>query len=150
MGPYVAEHLQYKNGLDEQGLLWGSGPFIEPGVVVGDGLTIFNVAEEADVHKLMAEEPLVKHGLRSYSVRKRDWRRNDFHRSISFSIALRSLLVRRAARRTTRSGFSLYPTSGSYSSCSIGERSDVDLVNETAAGSSRAMKARSKLEAMEG
>jgi uncharacterized protein len=70
MEPYVAEHLQYMNGLEEQGLLWGSGPFIEPGVVVGDGLTIFNVAEEADVHKLMAEEPLVKRGLRSYSVRK--------------------------------------------------------------------------------
>jgi uncharacterized protein len=70
MKPYVAEHLQYMNGLEEQGLLWGSGPFIETGVVVGDGLTIFNVAEEADVHKLMAEEPLVKRGLRSYSVRK--------------------------------------------------------------------------------
>ena len=70
MEPYVAEHLQYMNGLEEQGLLWGSGPFIEPGVVVGDGLTIFKVAEEADVHRLMAEEPLVKHGLRSYAVRK--------------------------------------------------------------------------------
>jgi uncharacterized protein len=70
MEPYVAEHLDYMNQLEEQGLLWGSGPFIEPGVVVGDGLTIFNVAQEADVHKLMAEEPLVKRGLRSYSVRK--------------------------------------------------------------------------------
>jgi uncharacterized protein len=70
MEPYVAEHLDYMNKLEERGLLWGSGPFIEPGVVVGDGLTIFNVAEEADVHKLMAEEPLVKRGLRSYSVRK--------------------------------------------------------------------------------
>jgi uncharacterized protein len=70
MEPYVAEHLDYMNRLEEQGLLWGSGPFIEPGVVMGDGLTIFNVAEETDVHKLMAEEPLVKRGLRSYSVRK--------------------------------------------------------------------------------
>ncbi|WP_157817344.1 YciI family protein [Bradyrhizobium sp. SK17] len=70
MEPYVTEHLQYMSRLEEQGLLWASGPFIEPGVVVGDGLTIFNVAEEADVHRLMAEEPLVKRGLRSYSVRK--------------------------------------------------------------------------------
>jgi uncharacterized protein len=70
MEPYATEHLHYMNKLEEQGLLWASGPFIEPGVVVGDGLTIFNVAEEADVHRLMAEEPLVKRGLRGYSVRK--------------------------------------------------------------------------------
>jgi uncharacterized protein len=69
MEPYVADHLKYMNELEERGLLWSSGPFIEPGVLVGDGLTIFNVAEEEEVRRLMAEEPLVKRGLRSYSVR---------------------------------------------------------------------------------
>jgi uncharacterized protein len=69
MKPYVATHLRYMNELEDRGLLWGSGPFVEPGILVGDGLTIFNVAREEDVHKLMAEEPLVKRGMRSYSVR---------------------------------------------------------------------------------
>jgi uncharacterized protein len=85
MEPYVAEHLKYMNELEGRGLLWGSGPFIEPGVVVGDGLTIFNVAEEADVHELMAEEPLVKRGLRSYSVRK--WELREGRISIDLNLS---------------------------------------------------------------
>jgi uncharacterized protein len=92
MEPYVVDHLRYMNGLEDQGLLWGSGPFVEPGVLVGDGLTIFNVADEADVHRLMAEEPLVKRGLRSYTVRKWELREGnisiDLHLSRSkFSFA---------------------------------------------------------------
>jgi len=58
------------NNLEERGVLWGSGPFIVPGCLVGNGLTIFNVSEEADVHRLMAEEPLTKLGLRTYTVHK--------------------------------------------------------------------------------
>ncbi len=34
-----------------------------PGQVVGDGLTIFNVPEETDVHRLIQEEPLTKRGI---------------------------------------------------------------------------------------
>lgn len=70
MEPHAAQHLRYMKSLEAKGLLWGSGPFIVPGVVVGDGLTIFNVADEADVHRLMAEEPLTKLGLRTYSVHR--------------------------------------------------------------------------------
>jgi uncharacterized protein len=70
MEPRAPEHLRYMNGLEAKGLLWGSGPFIVPGVVVGDGLTIFNVPDEAAVHRLMAEEPLTKLGLRTYSAHK--------------------------------------------------------------------------------
>ena len=70
MEAHAPAHLRYMNGLEEKGVLWGSGPFVTPGRVVGDGLTIFNVALEAEVHHLMDEEPLTKLGLRSYSVRK--------------------------------------------------------------------------------
>jgi uncharacterized protein YciI len=70
MEPHAPDHLRYMNGLEAKGLLWGSGPFILPGVIVGDGLTIFNVAEERDVHRLMEEEPLTKLGLRTYTVHK--------------------------------------------------------------------------------
>jgi uncharacterized protein len=67
--PHAPEHLRYMSDLEARGVLWGSGPFITPGIVVGDGLTIFNVADEADVHRYMAEEPLTKLGMRSYTVR---------------------------------------------------------------------------------
>lgn len=70
MEPHAPEHLRYMNSLEAKGLLWGSGPFIVPGMAVGDGLTIFNVPDEADVHHLMAEEPLTKLGMRTYNVHK--------------------------------------------------------------------------------
>jgi uncharacterized protein len=70
MEPHAPEHLKYMNGLEAQGLLWGSGPFVVPGVTVGDGLTIFNVATEADARKLMDAEPLTSLGMRSYVIRQ--------------------------------------------------------------------------------
>jgi uncharacterized protein len=69
MEPHAPDHLRYMSDLEARGVLWGSGPFIAPEVVVGDGLTIFNVADQADVHPYMAEEPLTKLGMRSYIVR---------------------------------------------------------------------------------
>jgi uncharacterized protein YciI len=70
MEPHALEHLRYMIRLEQEGVLWGSGPFVTPGRLVGDGLTIFNVPEETDVHRLMDEEPLTKRGLRSYNVHK--------------------------------------------------------------------------------
>jgi uncharacterized protein YciI len=70
MEPHAPKHLRYMNDLERKGLLWGSGPFIIPGIAVGDGLTIFDVSDEAEVHRLMADEPLTKLGMRTYTVRK--------------------------------------------------------------------------------
>jgi uncharacterized protein len=70
MEPHAAEHLKYMAGIEEKGQLWASGPFIVPGVTVGDGLTIFNVPDKADVDRLMEDEPLTKLGMRTYEVRK--------------------------------------------------------------------------------
>jgi uncharacterized protein len=39
--PHVVDHLTYMDELEAKGLLWASGPFVQPGVLVGDGLTIF-------------------------------------------------------------------------------------------------------------
>ena len=85
MEPHAPEHLRYMNTLEQQGVLWASGPFIVPGVVVGDGLTIFNVPTEADVHRLMSEEPLTKLGLRSYTVRKWELREGQISVALSCS-----------------------------------------------------------------
>jgi uncharacterized protein len=43
---------------------------MEPHAPEHSGLTIFNVPEEADVHRLMREEPLTKLGMRTYEMRK--------------------------------------------------------------------------------
>jgi uncharacterized protein len=70
MEPHAPEHLKYMNGLEEQGVLWASGPFVVPGVTVGDGLTIFNVPTEAEVRRLMDAEPLTHLGMRRYQIHK--------------------------------------------------------------------------------
>lgn len=70
MEPHAPEHLRYMNDLEAQGLLWASGPFVVPGVTVGDGLTIFNASDEADVRRWMDAEPLTRLGMRTYQIRK--------------------------------------------------------------------------------
>lgn len=42
--PFIADHLAYMNALEAGGRIWASGPFLEEGVLVGDGLTILSTA----------------------------------------------------------------------------------------------------------
>ncbi|MFE4174067.1 YciI family protein [Streptomyces sp. NPDC056909] len=66
IAPYVAEHLRYMVELERRGLLWASGPFVEPGVQVGDGLTILNTDSLDEARELLTDEPLCQRGLRSF------------------------------------------------------------------------------------
>jgi uncharacterized protein YciI len=54
--PHVEEHLEYMAKLEEKGRLWASGPFIVPGGLVGDGLTILRADTEEDARALMDAE----------------------------------------------------------------------------------------------
>jgi uncharacterized protein len=56
---FVAEHLAYMDDLEPEGRLWASGPFIEEGVLVGDGLTILSTSTIEEARHAMGEEPLV-------------------------------------------------------------------------------------------
>jgi uncharacterized protein YciI len=67
---FVADHLRYMNDLEDRGLLFASGPFVQEGGVVGDGLTILNTSDEAEARRLMENEPLTKRGVRSFELRK--------------------------------------------------------------------------------
>jgi uncharacterized protein len=69
MLPHVAEHLEYMNNLEEKGVLFASGPFIQPGVLVGDGLTILQADTFEEAQALMENEPLVKLGFRTFDLR---------------------------------------------------------------------------------
>ena len=67
--PHVDEHLEYMAKLEKEGKLWASGPFVAPGVLVGDGLTIFRADTEEEARALIDEEPLTKRNLRTYELR---------------------------------------------------------------------------------
>jgi uncharacterized protein len=68
MLPFVAEHLEYMNQLENKGKLFASGPFIQEGVLVGDGLTILQTSTLEEAHALMSAEPLIKRGLREFDL----------------------------------------------------------------------------------
>jgi uncharacterized protein len=68
MLPYVAEHLEYMNELEKAGELFASGPFIQEGILVGDGLTILNTSTADEARALMEAEPLIKRGLRGFEL----------------------------------------------------------------------------------
>jgi uncharacterized protein YciI len=69
MLPFVAEHLKYMNQLENQGKLFASGPFIQEGVLVGDGLPILQTSTSEEAQALMSAEPLIKRGLREFDLR---------------------------------------------------------------------------------
>jgi uncharacterized protein YciI len=68
MFPHIADHLEYMNDLEAKGLLFASGPFIQPGVIVGDGLTILQTSTLDEARTLMKNEPLIRLGLRKFDL----------------------------------------------------------------------------------
>jgi uncharacterized protein len=66
--PHVVDHLTYMDEPEAKGLLWASGPFVQPGVLVGDGPTIFRTASLEEARKLIEDEPLTKLNLRTYEI----------------------------------------------------------------------------------
>jgi uncharacterized protein len=67
--PFVAEHLAYMNHLESAGKLFASGPFVQEGVLVGDGLTILQTKTIEDANAPMQAEPLIRRGLRQFDLR---------------------------------------------------------------------------------
>jgi uncharacterized protein YciI len=70
IAPFVADYLVYMNKLEAEGHLWASGPFIEEGVLAGDGLTILSTPTIEEAERVMKGEPLIKRGLRKCELRK--------------------------------------------------------------------------------
>jgi uncharacterized protein YciI len=89
--PFVTEHLAYMNSLETEGRLWASGPFIEEGVLVGDGLTILSTSSIEEARLALEEEPLIKRGLRSFELRKWELREGRIDISLSASVSRFSL-----------------------------------------------------------
>src|ERR1700761_3278828 len=89
--PFVADHLEYMNTLEADGRLWASGPFVQEGVRVGDGLTILSTGTIEEAQKAMEEEPLIKRGLRTFELRKWELREGKMTISLNASTSTYSL-----------------------------------------------------------
>ncbi len=66
---YVPEHLAYMNRMESERNIFASGPFIQEGVLVGDGLTILQTNTIEEARAIMQAEPLIKRGLREFDLR---------------------------------------------------------------------------------
>jgi uncharacterized protein YciI len=66
MLPLMADHIEYMNRLESEGKLFASGPFIQPGVLVG--LTILRTDTLEEARALMEKDPLIKQGLRTFEL----------------------------------------------------------------------------------
>jgi uncharacterized protein len=63
-------HVQFMKGLEAQGLLFASGPFLnEAGERTNEGLFILDVPEFYDARELIDSDPFVKEGLRTVAIR---------------------------------------------------------------------------------
>jgi uncharacterized protein len=89
--PFVAEHLTSLNALEAERRLWASGPFIEEGVPVGDGLTILSTTSIEEVRRAMEEESLIKRGLRTFELGTRELREERMDISLRASVSRYSL-----------------------------------------------------------
>lgn len=67
MLPHVPEHLGYMMAHEEKVFL--SGPFLKPGRVVDEGLTVFHTETEEEAAEFMRNEPLTKRGLRRFELK---------------------------------------------------------------------------------
>ncbi len=77
----IADHLRYMEEHEHEVFL--SGPLIQDGVTIGEGLTILKTDNEAEARAIMDAEPLVKNGLRRYELKL--WRVQEGSMSVSIS-----------------------------------------------------------------
>lgn len=64
--PHLVAHLEYMIALEEEGVLFASGPLGERGK--GDGLTILRVDSEAEARAIAEKDPFVVAGIRDFTI----------------------------------------------------------------------------------
>lgn len=68
-GPLRDEHLEYLRGLDERGALFASGPIAaDHGQPSLGGVTVFRAADAEEAHRILADEPYIRAGMRTYEL----------------------------------------------------------------------------------
>jgi uncharacterized protein YciI len=69
VGALRDEHLEYLRGLDQRGVLFASGPIAtDHGQPSLGGITVFRAADAEEAHRILADEPYVRAGVRTYEL----------------------------------------------------------------------------------
>jgi uncharacterized protein len=64
-------HLEYMIALEKRGLVFSSGPLVEPGAEpAGYGLTILRTKDTGEARAIAEAEPFFVHGLRSFELKE--------------------------------------------------------------------------------
>jgi uncharacterized protein len=86
LGAVLPEHLEYMIGLEQQGVLFASGPLsTSPGQPVGDGLTILRAVGEDEAHKIASADPFVVKKVRTFELREWTVMEGSFGVRLNFS-----------------------------------------------------------------
>ena len=65
----VGEHLKYALKLEEDGVLFAAGPFIDDeGKMIGDGLFILRAGSKAEAQEILAKDPIHVGKYRRFTV----------------------------------------------------------------------------------
>ena len=71
LAAHLPAHLEYMIGLEKEGVLFASGPLVEPGGQPrGDGMTILRTASAEEARAIAERDPFYVNGLRSFEVRE--------------------------------------------------------------------------------
>jgi uncharacterized protein len=93
MLPHVEEHLEYMNRMENEGKLFASGPFLQEGVLVGDGMTILQTDTIEEAYAIMQAEPLIGRGLRTFDLRPWELREGRMTINLNASTSTFNLLA---------------------------------------------------------
>ena len=70
LGALLEEHLAFMIGLEEKGVLFASGPFMENNVSDGGGMSIVRAVSANEARTILDRDPLVVAKVRKYDLRE--------------------------------------------------------------------------------
>ena len=70
LGPHLSAHLEFLIALEQDGILFASGPFQSEGQITGEGMTILRAGSLADARAILEKDPFVVAGVRRFELQE--------------------------------------------------------------------------------
>ena len=83
--PLLPEHLRYLIGLEQQGVLFAAGPFMEGGHPGQRAMYIVRAESEEAARAIVSEEPFHKRGMRTFTLH--EWALNEGRVSVQIDFS---------------------------------------------------------------